>query len=91
MARPKLHNLPDLSGYAVPGRSIPVRVTPGATRDRVIIDGEQIRISVTAPPENGKANHAVRKILAKCLGVAPSDLTLKRGETSRTKVFVYVP
>ncbi|MES0824482.1 DUF167 domain-containing protein [Ruegeria sp. SCP11] len=89
MAKPKLRDVPDLSNLAMPGRAIPVRVTPKATKDSIQVDRGDIRISVTAPPENGKANEAVRQILATAMGVAPSALTLKQGQTTRDKLFVY--
>ncbi|WP_170466620.1 DUF167 domain-containing protein [Ruegeria arenilitoris] len=89
MAKPKLQNMPDLSQRAVPGAEISVTVTPKAARDGIAVHDGAIRIAVTAPPENGKANAAVRAILAKAMGVAPSKLTLKRGQTSREKTFVY--
>ena len=38
-------------------------------------------------PEDGKANAAVIKLLAKALGVAKSRLVLVRGATSRDKLF----
>jgi len=44
------------------------------------------KIYVTAAPEDGKANEAVIKLLAKNLGVAKSSLTIMRGHTSRDKV-----
>jgi uncharacterized protein YggU (UPF0235/DUF167 family) len=47
----------------------------------------QIRVYVTTVPEDGKANAAVQKILAKALGIPKSRLTLIRGQTSRDKVF----
>ncbi len=55
------------------------------------MDKGVIRITVTVPPENGKANEAVRRILATALQVAPSALTLKQGQTARDKLFVYAP
>lgn len=91
MAKPKLRNVPDLKTRAVPGDAIQVKVTPKAAIDGINLRNGAIRINVTAPPENGKANEAVRIILAAAMGVAPSTLTLKRGQTSREKVFVYVP
>ncbi|MBO9447125.1 DUF167 domain-containing protein [Ruegeria sp. R14_0] len=91
MAKPKLQNFPDLGERAVPGAEISVRVTPKAARDSITSQDGVIRITVTAPPENGKANAAVRAILAKAMGVAPSTLTLRRGQTSREKTFVYSP
>lgn len=41
---------------------------------------------VSAPPVDGKANDALRKLLAKRLGVAPSKVTLVRGQKSRDKL-----
>lgn len=78
---------PDLHALAVKGSEISVRVSPRASRDQLEMDEGEIRIRVTAPPEDGKANKAVRKILAKALGVAPTRLSLIRGETARQKVF----
>ncbi|WP_170347879.1 MULTISPECIES: DUF167 domain-containing protein [Ruegeria] len=91
MARPKLRDIPDLSAHAVPGTAVPVRVTPKAAKDSITMDKGVIRITVTVPPENGKANEAVRRILATAMQVAPSTLTLKQGQTARDKLFVYAP
>ncbi|MCE8516080.1 DUF167 domain-containing protein [Ruegeria pomeroyi] len=90
MAKPKVKSLPDLSHLARPGQEIVLRVTPKAARDSVILAGEVVRITVTAPPEDGKANEAVRKLLARAMGVAPSRLDLRRGQTARDKTFVYL-
>ena len=40
---------------------------------------------VSTPPESGKANKALIKLLAKRLGVAQSAVTLVTGETQRLK------
>jgi uncharacterized protein YggU (UPF0235/DUF167 family) len=88
MGRPKKRDLPDLSDLAVPGASISVRAVPRASGNAVQRTGEGLKVLVTAAPENGKANDAVRALLASALGVAPSDLKLQRGAASRDKVFV---
>jgi uncharacterized protein len=77
----------DLRHLARPGAEIAVRATPKAARERIVADGDAVRIWVTAVPENGRANDAVRKCLASALGVARTRLTLIRGATSRDKVF----
>lgn len=80
--------LPDLSARATKGTLIAARVRPGARRSE-IDEGEAgvLRISVSAAPEGGRANEAVRRLLARALGIAPSRLTLVRGETARDKLF----
>ncbi|MFN3647163.1 MAG: DUF167 domain-containing protein [Gemmobacter sp.] len=78
---------PDLSRLALPGAEIAVRVTPRAGRNGIEETPDGLRVRVTAPPEDGKANEAVRRLLAKALGVAPTRLVLVRGATARDKVF----
>ena len=80
-------SLPDLSHLARPGAEIALRATPRAARDRIVIEGADLRIYVTAPPEDGRANAAIAKLLAKAMGVARSRLTLVRGQTARDKLF----
>lgn len=89
MAKPKPQELPDLSDLALPGTRIEIRATPKAARASLTRNGDALRASVTVVPENGKANAAVRALLAAAMGVAPSHLILVRGQTSRNKVFVY--
>lgn len=81
----------DFTALAVPGRVLQVRATPKAARDRIEIAGDIVRVYVTAPPDKGKANEAIRKILAKRLGVPKSRLVLLRGETGRDKQFRIEP
>ncbi len=76
-----------LARFATPGTQLAVRVTPRAARNAVEETAAGLRVSVTAPPEGGKANAAVTKLLAGALGVAKSRLTLLGGATSRDKVF----
>ncbi len=78
----------ELSHLAVEGAEIAVRVTPRASRNRVVEEeGGVLRVYVTVVPEGGKANAAVQKLLAKALGVTKTRLVLIRGETARDKVF----
>lgn len=77
----------DLAHLAVPGTEIALRVTPKASRNAIVVAEDGLRAYVTVVPEDGKANAAVAKLLAKALGVAKSRLTLVRGQTARDKVF----
>ena len=66
---------------------IALRVQPRARKDEIAgeRDGALI-VRVTAPPVEGKANDAVRKLLAKRLGIAPGRVTVVRGATGRDKL-----
>ena len=87
-----LRNLPDLRHLAVPGAILDLRVTPGASADRVAVaESGLIRVSVTAVPEKGRATASVVKLLAKALGIPASRLSLIRGATSRDKSFQVLP
>ena len=71
---------------------IAVRLTPKASSDRVgetrtLPNGdEQLVVYVTAPPDNGKANESMIRLLAKHLDVSTSHLTIIRGMTNRNKL-----
>ncbi|MGE4326603.1 MAG: DUF167 domain-containing protein [Pseudodonghicola sp.] len=88
--KPKIRDLPDLSDLARPGTEIALRVTPKAARTSLTRDGDALRATVTVVPENGKANAAVQALLAAAMGVAPSRLEIRRGQTARDKVFVFL-
>lgn len=77
--REALHTRIDPRGH------LAVRVTPNARSERIAIE-DGVRVWVTAPPEDGKANKAVIALLAKALGLPKSALAVARGEASRDKV-----
>jgi uncharacterized protein (TIGR00251 family) len=71
------------------GVILPVRAQPGARKAGV--QGEQngaLKVAVTAPPEDGKANQALVEALRKALGVKRSQVELVGGRTSRDKRFL---
>lgn len=64
-----------------------VRVQPRAKRNAVAGElGEVLKIALTAPPVDGKANEACIAFLAELLAVPRSSITIAAGETSRNKV-----
>jgi uncharacterized protein YggU (UPF0235/DUF167 family) len=72
---------------AVAGAEFAVRAVPGAGRVALEPEGEGFRAAVTEPAVDGRATEAVRRLLARGLGVAPARLVLVRGATSRDKRF----
>ena len=63
-----------------------VRVTPRSGRDQIVgWQGDELRVRLRAPPVEGQANDALRRLLASSLGVSPSAVELLTGATARTK------
>jgi uncharacterized protein (TIGR00251 family) len=64
-----------------------LRVSPGGSDARVVgRHGDAWKVRVAAAPENGKANRAVRKLLASALGLPERDVTIVSGHAARDKV-----
>ena len=69
------------------GTTLRVRVQPKASGNETLGFREEIlRLRVTAPPEDGKANAAVVHLLAKTLGLSRNQLEIIQGHSSRNKL-----
>ncbi|MEN8140119.1 MAG: DUF167 family protein [Thermodesulfobacteriota bacterium] len=63
-----------------------VYLQPRAARNRIVgPHGAELKVAVTAPPVEGKANKALISFMAKALGVAKGQISLIRGQQSRHK------
>ncbi|HEX9802955.1 MAG TPA: DUF167 family protein [Gammaproteobacteria bacterium] len=64
-----------------------VRVQPRASKDEIVgpHGTESLKVRITAPPVDGKANAHLVKFLAKSFGVAKSQVELVSGTTGRDK------
>jgi uncharacterized protein len=59
---------------------------PGAGRDQIVGERDgRVLVRVSAPALEGRANGALRRLLAKRLRVARGGVTIVRGERSRDK------
>ena len=68
------------------GIVIRVHVQPGSRRRQIVgLHDERLKLSVTEPPEKGRANTGVIELLAEVLDLLKSAFRLIRGETSRQK------
>ena len=64
-----------------------LHVQPGASRTEVAgTHGDALKVRLTAPPVDGKANAELLRFLAEAFGVPRRNVTLLRGELSRAKV-----
>jgi uncharacterized protein (TIGR00251 family) len=69
------------------GISFKVRVHPRAKKNAITGEtGDALRVSLTAPPLEGRANNACVEFIANLLNVPRSSVTIASGETSRNKV-----
>ncbi|MGH9576914.1 MAG: DUF167 domain-containing protein, partial [Terriglobales bacterium] len=71
------------------GSSIVVKLHPRARKDAVIGSiGDALKISLTAPPVEGRANQALVEFVAELLNVPRSSVKIAAGQSSRRKVVV---
>jgi uncharacterized protein (TIGR00251 family) len=69
---------------------VDIHVVPNAAKTEMMglhgeTDQQALRLRLQAPPVDGKANQALVKWLAGCLGIPQQAVSLARGETSRRK------
>jgi uncharacterized protein (TIGR00251 family) len=69
------------------GATFAIKVHPRAKKDAITGEvGEAIKVSLTSPPVDGRANQACIDFFAKLLKVSRSSVTIAAGESSRNKV-----
>ncbi len=71
------------------GCLLSVRAQPGARKNAVL--GEHagvLKIAVTAPPQDGRANESITDLLREWLGLKRSQVELANGTTNRQKKFL---
>ena len=69
--------------------TLKLKVVPSSSKDS--IEGwldDRLKIKVMAPPERGKANKAVIRLLQKALSLDKASITLDSGSTSSHKTIV---
>lgn len=63
-----------------------LQIQPRASRDELVgPHGDCLRVRITAPPVDGKANQHLRALFAKLCGVPKSAVILEAGESGRRK------
>ena len=81
--------MPYISNAANGETLIRLHVQPKTSKNRIVgIHDGCLKIAVTAPPVDGKANKAVVKFLASFLGIPIRDVTVVSGAQSRKKQVV---
>ena len=67
-------------------KRINVRIIPNARKTAVLEEEGRLKVYVTAPAVDGKANAAMILLLAKHLKIKKSSIEIFRGEKSRDKI-----
>lgn len=68
------------------GLAFKVWLQPRSSLNRIVgLQGDALKVKLSAPPVDGKANKALLEFLAKKLGVGKSRLQIIAGHTSREK------
>jgi hypothetical protein len=66
--------------------SLDLYIQPKAAKNSVCgLHGDELKLAITAPPVDGKANKAVIAFLAELFGVAKSSVSITSGQQSRHK------
>ena len=69
------------------GISFAIKVHPRAKKNAIAGElGDALKVALTAPPVEGKANEACIEFFAKLLEVPRSSVTIAAGQASRNKV-----
>jgi uncharacterized protein (TIGR00251 family) len=69
------------------GTSFAVKIHPRAKKNAITGElGDALKVSLTAPPVEGRANEACIEFLAKLLKVPRSSVTIASGQSSHRKV-----
>ncbi len=64
---------------------IEIVVIPKSSRNRITVDETSIRVYLTSPPVEGKANRECIALLSKKLGIPKSSLMITRGLKGKNK------
>jgi len=65
---------------------ISIRVIPNAGKNEIIKENSHLRIHLNAPPENGKANKLLIRMLADFFKTKKNDIRIIKGSKSREKI-----
>jgi uncharacterized protein (TIGR00251 family) len=63
-----------------------IRVIPRAKQNKVVEEEGRVKVYLTAPPVEGRANQALIEVLAAHFQVRKGDIRIIRGEKSRDKL-----
>jgi uncharacterized protein len=72
------------------GVLLPCMIQPRSSQNKIVgLYGEMLKIKLTAPPVDGKANVALIKYMSKLAGIPSGKIAITAGQTSRRKTVLF--
>lgn len=68
---------------------IKLKISPNASKNKIIKTDEMVKVKVTAQPIENKANKALVEFLSKKFKVPKSSIEIVKGETSKEKTILF--
>lgn len=66
---------------------LPIKAVPGAKRDEIAGPlGQRLKVRISAPPERGKANQSIIRLIASALGLRQTQVTIVEGQSTPEKL-----
>lgn len=70
------------------GLTLSLKISPNASKNEIIKTQDGLKIKITAPPVDGKANKSLIEFLSKTFKIPKSSIEILRGETSKEKTLL---
>ena len=71
------------------GILITLKISPNASKNEIIKTDDGVKIKITAPPVDGKANKSLIEFLSKEFKISKTSIEILRGETSKDKTILF--
>lgn len=70
------------------GLTVNLKISPNASKNEIIKTEDGVKVKITAPPVDGKANKSLIEFLSKTFKIPKSSIEILRGETSKEKTLL---
>lgn len=70
------------------GLTVSLKISPNASKNEIIKTEDGVKVKITAPPVDGKANKSLIEFLSKTFKIPKSSIEILRGETSKEKTLL---
>ena len=71
------------------GFIIKLKITPNSSKNEIIIKDDGVKVKITAPPVDGKANNALIEFLSEKFKIPKTSIEVVKGVTSKEKTVLF--